>query len=111
MHLPECVDAPDRCCHLPWTDLHTTKGSVDMAAHLEAVPAARAGVTSTPARLAQIHGYAPMVVDLLDRRVAIRHPLLTALGGPELSTDPTFPVTFEGPDTGRWGVMRPGVAR
>ena len=42
MHQPDYRDRRAGTIHLPWTYLHAIKDYVDMAAHLEAVPQARA---------------------------------------------------------------------
>ncbi|HID49754.1 MAG TPA: glycoside hydrolase, partial [Chromatiales bacterium] len=57
---------------------------VDMAAHLEAVPEARAVVNFVPTLLEQIDDYARQVQHYLDNTGAIRDPLLAALAEPVL---------------------------
>jgi len=71
---------------LPWTYLHVIKDYVDMAAHLEAVPAARAVVNFAPILLDQITDYAKQVQDFLHGGEPIRDPLLAALAQPALPT-------------------------
>ena len=44
MHQPDYRDMRTGRVHLPWAYLHATKDYVDMAAHLESVPQARAVV-------------------------------------------------------------------
>ena len=53
MHQPDYRDMRTGRVHLPWTYLHATKDYVDMAAHLEAVPEARAVVNFAPILLEQ----------------------------------------------------------
>ena len=48
MHQPEYRDLRTGVIHLPWTYLHAIKDYVDMAAHLELVPGARAVVNFAP---------------------------------------------------------------
>ena len=57
MHQPEYRDMRTGKVHLPWTYLHATKDYADMAAHLEAVPEARAVVNFAPILLEQIEDY------------------------------------------------------
>ena len=70
--------------HLPWTYLHIIKDYVDMAAHLETVPAARAVVNFTPTLLEQIDNYAQQISSYLQHGTAIHDPLLDALIQPVL---------------------------
>jgi len=58
MHQPEYRDLRTGEYNLPWTYLHTIKDYVDMAAQLEANPAARAVVNFAPVLLEQIDDYA-----------------------------------------------------
>ncbi|MEJ2059087.1 MAG: glycoside hydrolase family 57 protein [Gammaproteobacteria bacterium] len=73
---------------LPWTYLHATKDYVDMAAHLEADPEARAVVNFAPILLEQIDDYAHQVRDHLEHGSPLRDPLLSALVAEQLPTDP-----------------------
>ncbi|MFW5910771.1 MAG: glycoside hydrolase, partial [Thiohalospira sp.] len=54
MHQPSYLDPCSGEYRLPWTYLHATKDYVDMAAHLEAIPAARAVVNFSPTLIEQI---------------------------------------------------------
>jgi alpha-amylase/alpha-mannosidase (GH57 family) len=54
MHQPQYKDALTGQYTLPWTYLHAIKDYTDMAAHLEANPAARAVVNFTPVLLEQV---------------------------------------------------------
>jgi len=88
MHQPQYQDRVSGQYLLPWTYLHAIKDYTDMAAHLEAVPGARAVVNFAPILLEQIADYAAQVQGFLDDSVAIRDPLLAALAVPALPTDP-----------------------
>ena len=48
MHQPDYRDLINGQYHQPWTYLHAIKDYVDMAAHLETNPEARAVVNFTP---------------------------------------------------------------
>lgn len=77
MHQPEYrVGA---VCTAPWTYLHALKDYADMAAHLEAVPAARAVVNFTPILLRQIRRQADELRAHLEQGAALTEPLLAAL--------------------------------
>ena len=84
MHQPQYRDLVSGTYHLPWTYLHAIKDYTDMAAHLEAVPAARAVVNFAPLLLEQIEDYAKQVEGYLTNSLAIRDPLLAALVSPAL---------------------------
>jgi len=73
---------------LPWTYLHVIKDYVDMVAHLEAVPGAKAVVNFAPILLEQIEDYSNQVNGYLHDRIAIKDPLLAALVEPSVSADP-----------------------
>ncbi len=73
---------------LPWTYLHVIKDYVDMVAHLEAVPGAKAVVNFAPILLEQIEDYSNQVSGYLHDRIAIKDPLLAALVEPSVSADP-----------------------
>jgi len=61
MHQPEYKDMRTGHYHLPWTYLHVIKDYVDMAAHLEANPHARAVINFTPTLIEQIDDYAKQI--------------------------------------------------
>jgi alpha-amylase/alpha-mannosidase (GH57 family) len=84
MHQPQYRDLVSGVYHLPWTYLHAIKDYTDMAAHLEAVPAARAVINFAPLLLEQIEDYARQVEGFLTNSLAIRDPLLAALISPAL---------------------------
>ena len=87
MHQPQYRDPASGVYQLPWTYLHAIKDYVDMAAHLEAVPAARAVVNFAPLLLEQIADYARQVQGFLANGLALRDPLLAALALPALPGD------------------------
>jgi alpha-amylase/alpha-mannosidase (GH57 family) len=84
MHQPEYRDKRTGRIHLPWTYLHAIKDYVDMAAHLEAVPGAKAVVNFAPILLEQIEDYVEQTRDYLNGHGAIRDPLLAELVEPAL---------------------------
>jgi alpha-amylase/alpha-mannosidase (GH57 family) len=88
MHQPEYRDLRTGEFILPWTYLHVIKDYVDMAAHLEAVPKARAVVNFAPILLEQIEEYARQVNGYLHDRISITDPLLAALVDPSIPSDP-----------------------
>lgn len=87
MHQPEYRDARTGKFLLPWAYLHTIKDYVDMAAHLEAVPGAKAVVNFVPILLEQIEDYGRQVEDFLRKGSVITDPLLAALGSASLPDD------------------------
>jgi len=87
MHQPEYRDLRNGEYHLPWTYLHTTKDYVDMVAHLENNPDARAVINFAPVLLEQIDDYAQQLNGYLHHGKALRDPLLSALADPVLSLD------------------------
>ena len=84
MHQPEYRDMRSGRVHLPWTYLHAIKDYVDMAAHLEAVPEARAVVNFAPILLEQIEDYIEQITAYLEGHGAIRDPVLAELAEPAL---------------------------
>jgi alpha-amylase/alpha-mannosidase (GH57 family) len=84
MHQPEYRDQRTGTVHLPWTYLHATKDYVDMAAHLEAVPGARAVVNFSPILLEQLEEYVVQIRAYLEGHGVIRDPLLAELAEPAL---------------------------
>ena len=88
MHQPEYRDLHSGEYSLPWTYLHAIKDYVDMAAHLEAVPEARAVINFAPVLLEQIADYSEQLRGYLENGYALRDPLLSALAGPVVDNDP-----------------------
>jgi len=88
MHQPQYRDLISDRYALPWTYLHAIKDYVDMAAHIEAVPAARAVVNFAPLLLEQIDDYVHQIDAYLAGAEPIRDPLLAALVAPPAQLDP-----------------------
>jgi len=88
MHQPEYRDLQTGEFKLPWTYLHVIKDYVDMAAHLEAVPKAKAVVNFAPILLEQIEEYARQVNGYLHDQISITDPLLAALVDPSIPANP-----------------------
>jgi len=88
MHQPEYRDLSSGEYKQPWTYLHAIKDYADMAAHLEAVPAARAVVNFVPILLEQIDDYARQVENHLNNKEAVKDELLQLLDKPVLPRDP-----------------------
>jgi len=84
MHQPEYRDLRTGAIHLPWTYLHAIKDYVDMAAHLELVPGAKAVVNFAPILLEQIEDYVEQISAYLEGHGAIRDPVLAELADPAL---------------------------
>jgi alpha-amylase/alpha-mannosidase (GH57 family) len=88
MHQPEYRDAETGHYRLPWTYLHGIKDYVDMAAHLEAQPAAKAVVNFSPLVLEQLDDYARQIEAFLKHGDPVRDPWLAALAAQTFSTHP-----------------------
>jgi len=88
MHQPEYRDLQTGEFKLPWTYLHVIKDYVDMVAHLEAVPKAKAVVNFAPILLEQIEEYANQVNGCLHDYNLLTDPLLAALIDPNPSKEP-----------------------
>ncbi len=86
MHQPQYCDLISGEYKLPWTYLHAIKDYVDMAAHIEAVPGAKAVINFAPVLLEQLDDYAAQVSGYLRDHKAIRDPLLAALVAAVLPT-------------------------
>lgn len=86
MHQPNYRDPVTHRYQAPWTYLHAIKDYVDMAAHLEAVPEARAVVNFSPTLLAQLGDYRRQCEALLAGAGA-DDPLLEALAQPVIAGD------------------------
>lgn len=79
MHQPEYRDLHSGIYQFPWTYLHAIKDYVDMAAHLEAHPRARAVVNFAPVLLDQIADYTAQIEAYFNNGAALRDPVLAAL--------------------------------
>jgi alpha-amylase/alpha-mannosidase (GH57 family) len=88
MHQPDYRGPEHSDYQLPWVYLHGIKDYVDMAAHLEANPEARAVVNFAPVLLEQIDDYAEQVQAFEQHGRPLADPLLAALAGPGLPADP-----------------------
>jgi alpha-amylase/alpha-mannosidase (GH57 family) len=88
MHQPEYRDIRSGMYHQPWVYLHVIKDYVDMAAHLEAVPDARAVVNFAPILLEQIDDYSKQLKGFFELGEGLRDPLLIALAGPVIKKYP-----------------------
>ena len=88
MHQPHYRDALSGRYVLPWTYLHAIKDYVDMAAHLEANPAARAVVNFAPVLLEQLEELAARVAAHLERGEPLPDPVLALLADAPLPPEP-----------------------
>jgi alpha-amylase/alpha-mannosidase (GH57 family) len=88
MHQPQYKDALTGQYTLPWTYLHAIKDYTDMAAHLEANPAARAVVNFTPVLLEQVEEIARRIAEHLKVGTPLPDPVLALLGPEAVPTDP-----------------------
>ncbi|MFQ5659253.1 MAG: glycoside hydrolase [Gammaproteobacteria bacterium] len=87
MHQPDYRNYISNEFQLPWVYLHGIKDYVDMAAHLEAVPQARAVVNFSPVLLRQLEEYERQIESCLNGTGPIRDPLLEALDAPVFPSD------------------------
>lgn len=88
MHQPEYRDLRSGEYQLPWTYLHAIKDYVDMAAHIEAVPGARAVINLAPVLLEQLRDYETQLAGWLQRGEPLRDAMLAALVETTPSTEP-----------------------
>lgn len=88
MHQPEYRDLQTGEFKLPWTYLHVIKDYVDMVAHLEAVPEAKAVINFAPILLEQIEEYANQVNAYLHNGHLISDHLMAALVATTIPEDP-----------------------
>lgn len=89
MHQPQYRDALTGQYVLPWTYLHAIKDYTDMAAHLEANPAARAVVNFTPVLIEQLEEIAQRVTQHLESGSPLPDPVMSLLGPDPIPRDPT----------------------
>jgi len=80
MHQPQYRDALTGEYVLPWTYLHAIKDYIDMAAHLEAQPAARAVVNFTPVLIEQLEELAQRIAAHLKSEMPLPDQVLALLG-------------------------------
>jgi alpha-amylase/alpha-mannosidase (GH57 family) len=88
MHQPQYRDAFTGEYTLPWTYLHAIKDYTDMAAHLEASPAARAVVNFSPVLIEQLQELAGSIAAHLDRGAPLPDPVLALLSSAAIPVDP-----------------------
>jgi alpha-amylase/alpha-mannosidase (GH57 family) len=88
MHQPQYRDALTGRYVLPWTYLHAIKDYTDMAAHLEANPAARAVVNFTPVLLEQLEEISRRVTEHLRNGSPLPDPVLALLGPDPVPAEP-----------------------
>jgi alpha-amylase/alpha-mannosidase (GH57 family) len=88
MHQPPYRDALSGRYVLPWTWLHVIKDYVDMAAHLEQVPGAKAVVNFTPVLVEQIEDLAAAVRANLGEGAPLPDALLATLSQAPLPAEP-----------------------
>jgi len=87
MHQPQYLDLIGNEFQLPWVYLHAIKDYVDMAAHLEAVPQAKAVINFSPVLLEQLDEYERQINTCLNGTGTIRDGLLAALDSPVFPAD------------------------
>ncbi len=87
MHQPDYRDYLRDEFLQPWVYLHGIKDYVDMAAHLEAVPGAKAVVNFSPILLEQLEEYERQLTGYLQNSKPIRDPLLSLLDSPVFPSD------------------------
>ncbi len=84
MHQPDYRDIMTGEYYFPWTYLHAIKDYVDMAAHIEAQPAAKAVVNFAPILLEQLDDYAQQIAAHLAHGEKIKDAVLASLVEPNL---------------------------
>lgn len=84
MHQPDYRDMLSGEYYFPWTYLHAIKDYVDMVAHLENYPKAKAVFNFAPILLEQLEDYARQIDQHLTNNSKIRDSLLAALVADEL---------------------------
>lgn len=94
MHQPQYRDALTGQYVLPWTYLHAIKDYTDMAAHLEANPAARAVVNFTPVLIEQLEELAERISGHIRHGNPLPDPVLGLLGPGAVTQNPTERLTL-----------------
>ena len=84
MHQPDYRDIITGEYYFPWTYLHAIKDDVDMAAHLELQPKAKAVVNFAPILLEQLDDYASQISAHLTSQAPIKDAVLASLTASEL---------------------------
>ncbi len=88
MHQPQYRDPLTGQFVLPWTYLHAIKDYTDMAAHLEANPAARVVVNFSPVLIEQIKEISHRIAEHLRSGAPLPDPVLGLLGPDPVPTEP-----------------------
>lgn len=83
MHQPDYRNIMTGEYYFPWTYLHALKDYVDMVAHLEAQPKARAVFNFAPILLEQLDDYAQQIQNYFVTKEIIKDAVLASL----VSTD------------------------
>ncbi len=84
MHQPDYRDIMTGEYYFPWTYLHAIKDYVDMAAHIEEYPEAKAVVNFAPILLEQLDDYAQQITSHLKHHTKIKDAVLASLVEPVL---------------------------
>ncbi len=79
MHQPDYRNIMTGEYYFPWTYLHALKDYVDMVAHLEAQPKARAVFNFAPILLEQLDDYAQQIKNFFSRQEKIKDAVLQSL--------------------------------
>jgi alpha-amylase/alpha-mannosidase (GH57 family) len=79
MHQPDYRDIMTGEYYFPWTYLHAIKDYVDMAAHIEAEPKAKAVVNFAPILLEQLDDYAIQIEQYFKTKTPIKDAVLASL--------------------------------
>lgn len=79
MHQPDYRNIMTGEYYFPWTYLHALKDYVDMVAHLEAQPKARAVFNFAPILLEQLDDYAQQISNYFARQETIKDAVLSSL--------------------------------
>lgn len=93
MHQPDYRDIMTGEYYFPWTYLHAIKDYVDMAAHIEAQPTAKAVVNFAPILLEQLDDYAQQIARHLASGEKIKDAMLASLIEPDLPAPGTMAFT------------------
>src|SRR5262245_56453960 len=88
MHQPQYRDALSGQYVLPWTYLHAIKDYIDMAAHLEAQPNARAVVNFTPVLIEQLEELSQKISAHLKSEAPLPDAVLALLSAAPVPTNP-----------------------
>jgi alpha-amylase/alpha-mannosidase (GH57 family) len=88
MHQPQYRDALTGQYVLPWTYLHAIKDYIDMAAHLEAQPNARAVVNFTPVLIEQLEELSQRIAAHLQADAPLPDAVLGLLSSTPVPTNP-----------------------